>query len=112
MTGYCRTCLTPVLWATTEAGKRLALSPRPDPAGNQAVYRDGTGRWLTRQLAKDQEPFGYERRLMPHVATCTGEPGKATVRPLVPLPENVPISRARRLLSARRGNPSHPERNQ
>lgn len=106
MSAWCRACLKPVTWATTEAGKRLALNPRPDPAGNQAAYRDGTGRWLTRQLGKDARPFGWERRYMPHVATCTGEARTATVSPLPQLPANViPISRARRLLSARRGNP-------
>ena len=105
MTGYCGTCRKPVTWATTEAGKRLALSPRPDPNGNQAAYRDGTGRWLTRQLARDAKPYGWERRYMPHPATCAGE-AQATVRPLVPLPANViPITRARRLLSSRRANP-------
>ena len=106
MTGYCGACRKPVLWALTVNRKRIALDPGQDPAGNQAAYRDGTGRWLTRQLGKDAEPAGYERRFMPHVATCSGPQQRtATVSPLPQLPSNViPISRARRLLSARRGN--------
>lgn len=46
--GYCGSCLKRVIWAWTVNGKPFALDPAPDPAGNQAAYRDGTGRWLTR----------------------------------------------------------------
>lgn len=97
MNGYCPSCRKAVTWATTENAKRLAVNPEPDPEGNQAVYRDGTGRWLTRQLGKDAAPFGWERRYMPHVATCTGDRQRGEPQAPAPLPANViPISRARR----------------
>lgn len=48
----------------------MPLNPRPDPAGNVAAYRDGTGRWCARVLHKDEQPAGWQRRYMPHFATC------------------------------------------
>lgn len=90
----CGTCGRPLLWARTVNNKPIPLDQAPDPEGNQAVYRDGTGGWRTRQLRQGEEPFGYERRYMPHAATC-GSP-EAVVVPIRPLPANViPISAAR-----------------
>jgi hypothetical protein len=66
----CDKCRAPVLWALTAMGKRMPLNPQPDPDGNAAAYRDGTGRWRARVLHKDEHPLGYERRYMPHFATC------------------------------------------
>jgi hypothetical protein len=84
-----------VLKALTVNRRWLALDPDPDPDGNQAAYRDGTGRWITRQLRKDQEPYRYERRMMPHVATCSAPRPRPAPSPK--LPDNViPITRARR----------------
>lgn len=40
-------------------------------ARNVAAYQDPTGRWLARVLKRGEEPLGYERRFMPHFATCT-----------------------------------------
>jgi hypothetical protein len=91
----CFDCRRPVVWAVTVNGKRLALNPDPDADGNQAAYREGTpaGAWHTRQLGKDQEPLAYERRYMPHVATC---PRRQQPAKPAPLPPNViPITRAR-----------------
>ena len=96
----CRTCDARLLWALTVNGKFLPLDPRPDDAGNQAAYRDGTGGWRTRQLKAGEEPLRHEKRYMPHMATC-GKPQAAAV-PLRPLPANVtPITAARSL----RGGP-------
>jgi hypothetical protein len=107
--GLCSACRKPVLWALTVNNKRIPLDPRPDPDGNQAAYRDGTGGYRTRQLKDDQEPSGYERRYMPHFATCTRRDKPATAAPAptaTVLPENViPISRGREL---RRGKPLRP----
>lgn len=97
MNGLCSACGKPVTWAFTVNGKRLALDPDPDENGNQAAYRDHRPAWLTRQLRDNEEPYGYERRHMPHVATCGGPQQRRT--PLAPaaLPANViPISRAKR----------------
>jgi len=96
----CSACRQPVVWAFTAKGKRLALNPDPDPAGNQAAYRDHRPTWLTRQLKDGEEPFTWERRHMPHVATCTGLQRRTAPRaPQVPavLPPNViPITSARK----------------
>ena len=37
---------------------------------NVAAYRDPAGRWWARVLKRGEEPLGYERRFMPHFATC------------------------------------------
>ena len=66
----CRDCRRPVLWTTTEAGKRLAVDPDPNPAGNAAVWRDGTGAVRSRRPSEDLPLNGWERLYMPHVATC------------------------------------------
>lgn len=90
--GRCRTCLELVIWARTERNRWLALNPKPDPAGNQATWRDSDGTWKTRQLSEAAEPlWGFEKVFMPHVATC-----EKRVKPVQPqLPPNViPISRA------------------
>lgn len=47
----------------------MPLNPDPDPAGNVAVYQDGTGRRIGRVLGNSQ-PLGYEHIYMPHAATC------------------------------------------
>lgn len=71
----CRECGKPVLFAivSNRQGKppsRMPLDPRPDPAGNVACYRDGTGAMVGRVLGKGEEKTGYERMWMPHFATC------------------------------------------
>jgi hypothetical protein len=74
----------------------MPLDPRPHGDGNQAAYRDGTGGWRTRQLRQGEEPLGYERRHMPHVATCNPQEAAATPLRPVRLPPNViPITAAR-----------------
>lgn len=71
-TGFCPTCRQPVLWTVTEAGKRLAVDPDPDEAGNTAVRRDGTGTYRSRRPSAELPLMGYERLHMPHVASCKG----------------------------------------
>lgn len=69
----CRDCGKPIRWTVTVAGKRLAVNPIPDEDGNTAVYRDGTGRWLSRRPSDELPITGWERLHMPHVATCTAQ---------------------------------------
>jgi hypothetical protein len=70
----CGDCQQPVIWALTAAnGKWISLDPEPHPGGNQAAYKDEVGTYRTRQLGKGANPDGFERRYMPHVATC-GKP--------------------------------------
>ncbi|GHA28889.1 hypothetical protein GCM10010372_30960 [Streptomyces tauricus] len=66
----CRDCRRPILWTITEAGRRLAVDPDPDPAGNAACWRDGTGAWRSRRPSADLPLCGWERLHMPHIATC------------------------------------------
>jgi hypothetical protein len=91
-----RTCpacrVAPVVWAVTEAGKRQALNPEPDPDGNVAAYRDGLGAWRARTLTGDQQPYSHEKRYMPHAAVCellrTGS--RPAHRGLQPVPAVLP----------------------
>jgi len=69
-TARCHQCGGAVLWTVTEAGKRLAVNARPDPAGNTAAYRDGTGTWRSRRPSEELPLTGWERLYTPHVATC------------------------------------------
>jgi hypothetical protein len=105
----CDDCHAPIRWARTVNDKWIALDPDPDPAGNQAAYRDATDTFRTRQLRKDAEPQAYERRYMPHVATCTKRkaPQPPRLAPVATPPNVIPIGRARGL---RRGNPVTPLR--
>lgn len=97
----CGTCGAAVYLTITEAGKRLPVDARPDPAGNTAVYRDGTGTWRSRRPTAELPLAGWERLHKPHVATCGGGRGRpASVRPARVLPEGVVDLTARR---SRRG---------
>ncbi|MEV5472814.1 hypothetical protein AB0L66_10710 [Streptomyces sp. NPDC052207] len=74
--GHCPDCRRPVLWTrtepgvSTEGGKRLAVDPTPNPDGNTAVHRDGTGRYVSRRVTEERPLWGPERLHMPHPATC------------------------------------------
>ncbi|PSK52411.1 hypothetical protein B0E38_04737 [Streptomyces sp. 111WW2] len=67
----CGACGSDVLWTITDAGKRLAVNARPDPEGNTAAYRDGTGTWRSRRPTDELPMAPWERLYMPHVATCS-----------------------------------------
>lgn len=82
-------CAQPIVFAVvaSQRGKpsRMPLDPDPNPEGNVACFRDGGGRLVGRVLAKDQQPVAYEKRYMPHFATCKApaehrrrKPGKWT----------------------------------
>ncbi|MFI9005084.1 hypothetical protein [Streptomyces sp. NPDC053541] len=68
----CPSCGQPIRWAVTAAGRRQALNPDPDAAGNSAAYTDGTGRLRVRALTTERPALEHaEWRAMPHAATCT-----------------------------------------
>lgn len=70
----CPRCRREVIWAWTEAGKRMPLDPaqydRDDEKANAAVYTDHNRRVRVRILSAARPLEGYERRGMPHFATC------------------------------------------
>lgn len=68
--GICSSCKADIMWARTSHGKRMPIDPEPRPEGNLAVYRDHMGQIRARTLGEGQEPETYERRAMPHFATC------------------------------------------
>ncbi|MFD6421581.1 hypothetical protein [Streptomyces sp. NPDC060198] len=80
---HCPTCRRPIRWTRTEAGRPLAVDPGPDPTGNTAVWRDGTGALRSRRPSAELPLTGWERLHMPHVATCP------THQPETPLPAGV-----------------------
>lgn len=52
----------------------MPVDPEPyagdDERANLAVMRDGTGRLVCRVITAEAPLLGYERRAMPHWATC------------------------------------------
>jgi hypothetical protein len=104
MPPFCELCRTRIVWAITANGRRIPLDPGENADGNQAAYRDHTETMRTRQLRKDEEPLGFERRYMPHFATCPKRKPAAPSSAPARLPANViPITRAS---SRRRAKPS------
>ncbi|MEU8196361.1 hypothetical protein AB0C10_21495 [Microbispora amethystogenes] len=61
-------CGERILWTRTQHGERLAVDAAPDPAGNQAVMKDGLGRWTSRSLdgAGALPPHPIEHTYKPH----------------------------------------------
>jgi hypothetical protein len=80
----CARCGHEVLWTVTEAGKRQAVDPVPDEAGNTAVYRDGTGTWRSRRPTEELPVMAWERMHIPHVATCKANAPKGKSAELPP----------------------------
>lgn len=70
----CRLCGKPIRWTRTEAGRRQAVNPEPDPEGNTAAYLDGISIWRSRVPTTELPITMYERLFMPHVATCLRSP--------------------------------------
>lgn len=69
----CHDCRRAILWTITEAGKRLAVDPDADPAGNAAIWRDGNGTLRSRRPSAELPLCGWERLHKPHVATCPAQ---------------------------------------
>lgn len=65
-------CGDHVLWTVTEHGRPMAVDAHPHEQGNQAVYRDGPGRWRSRSLdgSHARPPDPWEDTYRPHIATC------------------------------------------
>ncbi|WP_051779347.1 hypothetical protein [Streptomyces sp. NRRL S-241] len=81
----CDSCGERIRWTVTAAGRRQAVNADPNPLGNIAAYRDGVGTLRSRGLTTERPDVEtYERRYMPHAATCpaprTGRSGRAAPR--------------------------------
>lgn len=78
-------CGQKILWTRTEYGERLAVDATPHPDGNQAVMRDGLGRWVSRSLdgAGALAPSTFEHTFKPHFRK-TGCPALRDVQPELP----------------------------
>lgn len=80
----CPRCRGEVIWAWTEAGKRMSLDParyaRDDERANAAVYTDHLRRVRVRILSADRPLEGFEHRGMPHFATCPAEAAERASR--------------------------------
>lgn len=73
--GSCRNCGAFIVWAWTgHKGRRMPLDATEyaadDRAANVAIRRDHTGRLLCRVIDADNGLAAFERRRMPHFATC------------------------------------------
>jgi hypothetical protein len=49
----------------------MPVNPVPDDEGNVAAMRDARGTWVGHVLKADERAAPYEKRFMPHFATCT-----------------------------------------
>ncbi|WP_051943866.1 hypothetical protein [Streptacidiphilus rugosus] len=85
--GVCGQCGQQIRWSLTEAGKRQPLDPEPNSEGNTVARLSSTRTWLSRVPTAELPQMSYERRFMPHAATCRGL--KPVQPPLVNLPSNV-----------------------
>ncbi len=95
----CRECEETILFGRTRAGKLMPLNPeirsRDDALANLAVYKDHTGRLNVRVLKDGEQPEPYERRGMPHFATCVKRRTDAAalrgeIANVIPLPKRRP----------------------
>lgn len=68
-------CGTAIEFARTEAGQSMPMDvqdyPAEDERANLATWRDGLGRTTCRVITAERPLMGWERRRMPHWATCS-----------------------------------------
>ncbi|MFD4397244.1 hypothetical protein [Kitasatospora sp. NPDC058478] len=70
----CALCLETVRTTITQAARRQLVNPEPDVQGNVVARLDHTGTWRSRVPTDDRPQEPYERRFMPHAATCSRAP--------------------------------------
>lgn len=79
--GRCPRCHEAIIWCVTVNQRAQMVDQDRNPAGNQAVRTDHTGRWLVRQLSMERPfPEAGENLHMPHVATCPVPPPRPQPR--------------------------------
>lgn len=69
-TARCKSCDSPIRWATMPTGKANPLDAEPTPDGNIAAYIDAKGDLRARALTRGEEPEPPERRGTSHFSTC------------------------------------------
>ncbi len=88
--GRCRDCGQPVRWSQTEAGRRQALNPEPDEDGNTVARLGALAQWYSRVPTPDRPQAAFERRFMPHAATCSARKAAQLALPLQNPPQALP----------------------
>lgn len=80
--GRCPDCDRAVLWCTTTANRvPIAIDPRPDPTGNQAIRIDTQGIYWARQLTKSRPAVEQRETLRrPHISSCPIARARAAAR--------------------------------
>ena len=102
--GTCSQCRQTIRWSMTEAGRRQPLNPEPDPAGNVVARLGANTTWYSRVPTTELPQASYERRFMPHAATCAATQPVQDALPLAlerPLPAGVTSLTAHRNRSPR-----------
>lgn len=88
----CRSCPARVAFAVTEKGARMPLDLEPDPAGNVAVYVDGSGTARARVVTAAEPLATYEQLHLPHFASCAAaRPRTPAARPPAVAPHTVTL---------------------
>lgn len=95
-----RGCGEQILWTRTEHGERMAVDAKPATDGNQAVMKDGLGRWNSRSLdgAGALPPRAIEHTYKPHFRKDGCAKLQQAVQPELPglIPSNVVAIATRR----------------
>ncbi|GAA4946234.1 hypothetical protein HD597_006783 [Nonomuraea thailandensis] len=91
-------CGKKVRWTRAASGAQLAVDPAPHPDGNTAVWRDVHRVLRSRRITEDEPIAPWEKRMMPHAATCAGRPRAQTPPPPRPPRRHAPAGRLYDLL--------------
>lgn len=67
--GVCNHCDAPILWLTTEAGKRMPVNAEPDPVRGNVIRQHGIAGVLGASQARAARDGGT-RLWLHHVVTC------------------------------------------
>lgn len=70
LSATCRSCSSPISWATLPDGKLMPLDAKSVPDGNIAAHRDERGDLQARVLKDGDELVEGERRGVSHFASC------------------------------------------
>jgi hypothetical protein len=81
----CSKCGGSMTWGRTYPGGKpmpidVEVYATDDEKANLAAYKDATGRLNVRVLKAGEQPEPYERRRMPHFATCAARLEAAAAR--------------------------------